>query len=162
MAYRHNSRMSLQGSVHWMAPEVIQQHGYSAKVDIWSLGCLLLEMLTGGLPWQKFSETQAMWRLGGKNAPPIPESASDIAKSFLQSCFTIDPEQRPTASELLEHQFSDFEVDAFDFIIAKSRALDCRQVEQKVRQSIMSVNSVNSSFAGLSTELTTSTDSLDH
>jgi serine/threonine protein kinase len=36
-----------------MAPEVARGKGYSAKVDIWSLGCLVLEMLTGHYPWFK-------------------------------------------------------------------------------------------------------------
>ncbi|KAJ3123876.1 hypothetical protein HK098_001576 [Nowakowskiella sp. JEL0407] len=144
MAYRHNSRMSLQGklipfdgvmnisrSVHWMAPEVIQQRGYSAKIDIWSLGCLVLEMITGGLPWQRFNETQAMWRLGGKNAPPIPETASDMAKDFLKSCFTIDPESRPTATQLLEHAYSKFNIEEYDFPAAKARALERRKHDMR-------------------------------
>ena len=49
---------SMQGSVFWMAPEVVQaarsgeQHSYNGKVDIWSLGCVVLEMWAGRRPWQ--------------------------------------------------------------------------------------------------------------
>ncbi|KAI9017574.1 kinase-like domain-containing protein, partial [Gaertneriomyces semiglobifer] len=105
MAYRFNSRMSLKGTVHWMAPEVIKAKGYSAKVDIWSLGCLVLEMFTGYHPWQQLDEMQTMWKLGRENTPPMPDWLSESAKDFLDKCFTIDPDQRPTATELLTHPF---------------------------------------------------------
>ena len=50
----------MTGSVFWMAPEVVNpgrnrngsQHGYNGKVDIWSLGCVVLEMWAGRRPWQ--------------------------------------------------------------------------------------------------------------
>ena len=43
----------MQGSIFWMAPEVIdgQKVGYNSKVDIWSVGCVVFEMWTGGRPW---------------------------------------------------------------------------------------------------------------
>ncbi|KAI0216105.1 mitogen-activated protein kinase kinase kinase, partial [Massospora cicadina] len=85
-AYRYNSRMSFKGSVFWMAPEVVIDHGYSAKVDIWSLGCLLIEMLTGQRPWKEFTELAAVYKLGkssSESAPPIPSDISEETKSFL-------------------------------------------------------------------------------
>jgi len=47
-----------------MAPEVIQsQGGYSAKIDIWSLGCVVLEMFAGKRPWSKEEAIGAMFKV---------------------------------------------------------------------------------------------------
>jgi mitogen-activated protein kinase kinase kinase len=56
------NRPSLQGSVFWMAPEVVKQTSYSPKADIWSLGCLVVEMLTGEHPWAMLTQMQAIFK----------------------------------------------------------------------------------------------------
>lgn len=114
--YANDAEMSMQGTIFWMAPEVIHnvvanaKQGYSAKVDIWSLGCVVLEMFAGRRPWSTDEAIGAMYKLGNARlAPPIPEDTiafvSEYGKDFINECFTIDPEQRPTASELLGHPF---------------------------------------------------------
>lgn len=113
-AYHRMTRMSMQGSINWMAPEVARGKGYSAKVDIWSCGCLLLEILTGQLPWHNV-RGNVIYLLGTGNAPPLPSTLSDIAKHFLEESFTIDPEARPTATKLLNHMFTDVDISAIDF-----------------------------------------------
>ena len=94
--YGNDITNSMQGSVFWMAPEVIrsQGQGYSAKVDIWSLGCVVLEMFAGRRPWSREEAIGAIYKLGSLNqAPPIPdEVASTIgpaAVSFMYDCFTM-------------------------------------------------------------------------
>jgi mitogen-activated protein kinase kinase kinase len=94
--YGNDVTNSMQGSVFWMAPEVIrsQGQGYSAKVDIWSLGCVVLEMFAGRRPWEKEEAIGAIYKLGSLNqAPPIPEDVSGTvgpaALSFMWDCFTM-------------------------------------------------------------------------
>jgi mitogen-activated protein kinase kinase kinase len=94
--YGNDITNSMQGSVFWMAPEVIrsQGQGYSAKVDIWSLGCVVLEMFAGRRPWSKEEAIGAIYKLGSLNqAPPIPEEVSGsigpAALSFMLDCFTM-------------------------------------------------------------------------
>ncbi|KAH3670572.1 hypothetical protein OGAPHI_001087 [Ogataea philodendri] len=111
--YANESAMSFQGTIFWMAPEIIDNtshKGYSAKVDIWSLGCVVLEMYAGKRPWSDFAIAGAIFKLGAKSAPPIPEDTrkmmSETGSAFLDQCFQTDPDSRPTATELLQHKFS--------------------------------------------------------
>ena len=104
--YGNDVTNSMQGSVFWMAPEVVrsQGQGYSAKVDIWSLGCVVLEMFAGRRPWSKEEAIGAIYKLGSLNeAPPLPDELSAEALGFMLDCFTIDPSERPTAETLLQH-----------------------------------------------------------
>ncbi|KAI6245353.1 MAP kinase kinase kinase mkh1 [Erysiphe necator] len=111
--YGNDASNSMQGSVFWMAPEVVRSRGqgYSAKVDIWSLGCVVLEMFAGRRPWSKEEIVGAIYKLGSLNeAPPIPDDVanaiSPIAVAFMADCFTIDPSERPIADTLLsQHPF---------------------------------------------------------
>ena len=111
--YGNDVTNSMQGSVFWMAPEVIrsQGQGYSAKVDIWSLGCVVLEMFAGRRPWSKEEAIGAIYKLGSLGqAPPIPDDVSSSitaeAVGFMWDCFTVDPGERPTADTLFkQHAF---------------------------------------------------------
>lgn len=103
--------LSLKGSPNWMAPEVIkavmQKDGnpkLALAVDIWSLGCTVIEMLTGKPPWSEFEGPQAMFKVLNRT-PPIPEMLSSEGKDFLLRCFLRNPVERPSAVELLEHPF---------------------------------------------------------
>ncbi|QSL66815.1 hypothetical protein MERGE_001202 [Pneumocystis wakefieldiae] len=110
--YDNDSNMSMQGTIFWMAPEVIQnqKQGYSAKIDIWSLGCLVLEMFAGKRPWSDDEAIGVMFKVGNeRQAPPIPEdilqNIKNDALDFLKLCFIVDPSLRPTARQLLNHPF---------------------------------------------------------
>ncbi|KIY02555.1 uncharacterized protein Z520_01020 [Fonsecaea multimorphosa CBS 102226] len=108
--YGNDVTNSMQGSVFWMAPEVVRSHGqgYSAKVDIWSLGCVVLEMFAGKRPWSREEAIGAIFKLGSlSQAPPIPEDVQSTATvdglNFMYDCFQVNPTDRPTADTLLRH-----------------------------------------------------------
>lgn len=98
---------SMKGSLMWMAPEVMKQSGYGRKADIWSLGCVVIEMLTAKPPWAEAeNQINLMMKVAIFNEIPlIPEGISPECKDFLLSCLRKDPKNRPTAAELLSHNF---------------------------------------------------------
>ncbi|XP_048569952.1 mitogen-activated protein kinase kinase kinase 3 isoform X1 [Triticum urartu] len=101
----YTSIKSFKGSPYWMAPEVIMNtNGYSLSVDIWSLGCTILEMATARPPWSQYEGVAAIFKIGNsKDIPDIPDHLSSEAKSFLKLCLQRDPAARPTAAQLIEH-----------------------------------------------------------
>ncbi|XP_077249820.1 mitogen-activated protein kinase kinase kinase 3-like isoform X3 [Tasmannia lanceolata] len=102
-----SSVLSFKGSPYWMAPEVIMNcNGYNLAVDIWSLGCTVLEMATSKPPWSQYEGVAAIFKIGNsKEIPQIPDYISDNGKDFLKLCLQRDPSARPTAAKLLEHPF---------------------------------------------------------
>ncbi|KAL6503914.1 hypothetical protein OROGR_025837 [Orobanche gracilis] len=99
--------LSFKGSPYWMAPEVIRNaSGCSLAVDIWSLGCTVLEMATSKPPWSQYEGVAAMFKIGNsKELPKIPDYLSDEGKEFVRLCLKRNPLHRPSATQLLEHSF---------------------------------------------------------
>jgi len=94
------------GTPGFMAPEVVRDGVPNFLSDIWSLGCTLLQLLTGKLPWSeddnKFS---AMLKAGQGKHPHFPRDLQADARSFLESCFQPNYMDRPSAEALLRHSF---------------------------------------------------------
>uniref|UniRef100_A0A914V9N6 Protein kinase domain-containing protein n=1 Tax=Plectus sambesii TaxID=2011161 RepID=A0A914V9N6_9BILA len=81
-----------RGTVYWQAPEVIQSFPYGRKADVWSIGCVLVEMLTGFPPYFNFLKP-THWAVslinGNLTYHPdtlIPLASPDVA-SILEKCF---------------------------------------------------------------------------
>lgn len=95
--YGNDASNNMQGSVFWMAPEVVNPkkgQGYSAKVDIWSVGCVVLEMFAGRRPWENEETIGAIFKIGSeKKSPPVPddvsETVSPAAIAFMADCHTM-------------------------------------------------------------------------
>ncbi|KAL5210127.1 hypothetical protein ABZP36_005750 [Zizania latifolia] len=101
-----NMLRSCKGSVYWMAPEVVNpKKTYGPQADIWSLGCTVLEMLTRQIPYPNVEWTNAFFMIGKGEQPPIPSYLSKEARDFISQCVKVDPEERPSASQLLSHPF---------------------------------------------------------
>ncbi|KAK9054266.1 hypothetical protein SSX86_025344 [Deinandra increscens subsp. villosa] len=106
-ATKFNDLKSCKGTAFWMAPEVVNRksEGYGLAADIWSLGCTVLEMLTHRIPYSPMECMAALFRIGNGIPPPVPDNLSREARDFVLQCFHINPSDRPTASQLLDHPF---------------------------------------------------------
>ncbi|KAH7492527.1 hypothetical protein KRP22_001920 [Phytophthora ramorum] len=107
------STRSLHGTPNYMAPEVIKQSsGRSRKADIWSIGCTVLRLLTGGPLWgDRHFDSQAalLYYIANlQEVPPLPEGLSPEAQKFISACLQIDPVLRPSAAELLKSAFAQY------------------------------------------------------
>ncbi|GAM18054.1 hypothetical protein SAMD00019534_012290 [Acytostelium subglobosum LB1] len=105
---------SMHGTPYWMAPEVIKQTGHGRSSDIWSLGCVIIEMATAAPPWSNITEMAAvMYHIASTSAMPnFPNTMSPEAIDFLTLCFKRDPKERPDAGALLKHPFLSNIIDA--------------------------------------------------
>ena len=102
---------SMTGTPMYMSPEVIKGSGEGrggsrlGAVDIWSLGCVVLEMATGRRPWATLdNEWAIMYNIAQGNSPQLPtqDQLSEDGIEFLRRCFEKDPRRRATAAELLQ------------------------------------------------------------
>ncbi|XP_071725625.1 mitogen-activated protein kinase kinase kinase 1-like [Rutidosis leptorrhynchoides] len=103
-----NDIKSCKGTPYWMAPEVVNNRstkGYGLAADIWSLGCTVLEMLTRKIPYYHLEGMQALFRIGRGEPPEIPNTLSAEAHDFILKCLQVNPNDRPTAAQLLDHPF---------------------------------------------------------
>ncbi|KAF5380093.1 hypothetical protein D9615_006225 [Tricholomella constricta] len=101
---------AMQGTVFWMAPEVTntQKKEYNFKSDIWSVGCVVLEMWVGIRPWMRDEAQAVMFKLYQSNLPPpVPEDVvlSELADDFRWKCLANNLEERPTSAELRMHPY---------------------------------------------------------
>lgn len=90
----------------YMSPEAIKggNEGRLGAIDIWALGCCVLEMLTGRRPWADLdNEFAVMYHIAAGHAPSIPADSgiSPQARQFLMQCLNTDPARRKSAVELL-------------------------------------------------------------
>ncbi|KAG2428438.1 hypothetical protein HXX76_011558 [Chlamydomonas incerta] len=107
------------GSREYMAPEVNvcplkrgpddnkdnEQMAYTPAVDVWSLGALMYELLVGFTPFPGGPPARPV---AGVAAPPAkalayPGGVGQEARTFIQSCLDIEPFNRPTVPQLLQH-----------------------------------------------------------
>lgn len=107
MKDKNTLETELAGSPHWLAPEVASGLGYNTKVDIWAVGITLLELAEGQPPHTDLGPLEVLEAIASAPTPTLsnPEQWSDGMKEFLGMCLEKDPDVRPPARELLEHDW---------------------------------------------------------
>jgi len=102
-----SKRTTIVGTPYWMAPELIRGQEYTNKVDIWSLGIMLMEMAEGEPPYMEYPPLRALFLITTKGIPGLrnPDMWSPHFIDFSNKCVDIDVEQRPNSQQLLSHPF---------------------------------------------------------
>jgi serine/threonine protein kinase len=96
---------STGGTLAWSAPEIVLSGAHlSFQTDVYALGVVMWELMTCMEPFEGLEAPQIMELLHSKQRPPIPDPLppgfTDAYVSLMQRCWSHDPQQRPSASEV--------------------------------------------------------------
>ncbi|KAJ3314405.1 Protein kinase [Boothiomyces sp. JEL0838] len=101
-----SKRATMVGTPYWMAPEVVKTkgRGYGNKIDIWSLGIMIVEMIDGEPPYMDEDALKAIYLIA-TNGKPTLKNAKSISKNLmylLDRCLEVEVAKRASAAEILE------------------------------------------------------------
>lgn len=95
-------RYTMCGTLEYLPPEIVSETGHNTGADIWCLGILLFEMLTGSTPFNSKGRDQMMSNITNAKAK-FPHSMPPLAKDLISKMIEKDPNKRISAKEIKAH-----------------------------------------------------------
>lgn len=96
------SAKGFTGTYRWMAPEMIKEKHHTKKVDIYSFGIVLWELLTALIPFDNMTPEQAAFAVCQKNErPPLPSTCPLAFRHLINRCWSPNPNNRPHFEEIV-------------------------------------------------------------
>ena len=96
--------MTYCGTPLYLAPEMLMRIGHDSKVDIWCIGVLLYELLTGKPPFVAKDRNTLMEKIV-KNDIIFPKFIDEDGKNLIEMMMKKDPKMRPSLKEIINHRF---------------------------------------------------------
>jgi serine/threonine protein kinase len=104
-----NGPTSLYGTPFWMAPETFRKEPVTPQADMWSLGAVILEMITGKTPFSHLSENPFSFifflsQLKDEKSLQLVEDSKQLSSQMtdlLQQLLRFNPSERLTSAQLL-------------------------------------------------------------
>jgi serine/threonine protein kinase len=97
-----NAKMTKNiGTTYWMAPEQMESFEYNEKVDIYSFGCVLYEMVRRKIPFENETTYKAAIMVMNGERPPLPKYEKKIC-DLITICWDQDPKKRPSARKIMK------------------------------------------------------------
>ncbi|KAI3439563.1 Protein kinase domain-containing protein [Psidium guajava] len=96
------STKGFTGTYRWMAPEMIKEKHHTKKVDVYSFGIVMWELLTALTPFEDMTPEQAAFAVSQKNArPPLPPECPPAFRHLISRCWSSNPDKRPYFDEIV-------------------------------------------------------------
>lgn len=140
------STMTKIGTPYYMAPEILRGLSYNEKVDVYSYGMLLYQMVSGKVPFSKMgiggedlTPIQIIMKVGIENLrPDIPSSCPEGIRQLIELAWHKDPNVRPSFSKVIL-LLESFEVDGGQYFPEDLMRLDEAECEKTLLQTVEDV-----------------------
>ncbi|KAI4379684.1 hypothetical protein MLD38_005949 [Melastoma candidum] len=121
------------GTYRWMAPEMIKRKPYGRKVDVYSFGLILWEMVAGTVPYEEMTPIQAAFAVVNKNSrPTMPKDCPLALQALIEQCWSVHPEKRPEFWQVVK-VLEEFDSSlSRDGTLSLASALTCRDHKKRL------------------------------
>ena len=93
------------GTPYYMSPEIVESKPYDYKSDLWSLGCVLFEMLSLKHAFDANDMNGLIMKIIRGKVPPLPSKYSQDLKQLTTQLLSKVPSKRPTLDSILKMKF---------------------------------------------------------
>lgn len=139
---------SIKGTPLYMAPELVEEHPYDHNADLWSLGCIIYELLVGTPPFCTTSLLHLI-KMIRHDQVQFPSFLSDLCVSFLKGLLQKDPGKRVAWPDLLKHPFVKGHVLVLDDIpskpLTRPMSIDTLQAKEQQRKDCLNQRALKNS-----------------
>src|ERR1700749_2835082 len=97
----HDFASTYVGTPFYMSPEICAAERYSHHSDIWSLGCIIYELASRGVPFDARNHVELIMKIKAGKIKPLPSQYSRELGEVIAWCLKVDPRNRPDTGQLL-------------------------------------------------------------